>query len=128
MTLRCPYCQAAAELVGGDVIYPHRPDLASKFFWRCAPCDAYVGCHPTGDFKTPLGRLADAELRREKMKAHAAIDPYWRQGRLRRGEVYAKLAFLMNLPKNQAHIGMFDVAQCKAVQDLGKNTLLWESP
>ena len=30
MTITCPYCQQPAALVAGDVIYPHRPDLAGK--------------------------------------------------------------------------------------------------
>lgn len=40
--VECPYCKSAAELVGGDVIYPHLPWLHDKKFWMCAPCDAYV--------------------------------------------------------------------------------------
>lgn len=126
MKLFCPYCHAEAKLVKGDVIYPHRPDLYHKHFYHCAPCDAYVGCHPTGDGKQPLGRLANAELRKAKSAAHAAIDPYWREGRLRRNEVYSKLAILMNLHSSKAHIGMFDVAQCKEVQRLASNAILWE--
>src|SRR5436309_3529676 len=39
----CPYCGHFARLVGGDVIYPHRPDLSELWFWQCAPCDAHVG-------------------------------------------------------------------------------------
>ena len=124
----CPYCGKPSKLVGGNVIYPHRPDLAGKWFWHCSPCDAYVGCHPTTTGKKPLGRLANAELRAAKMKAHAAIDPYWREGRLSRHEVYANLAVLMNLHKREAHIGMFDVEQCRKAIHLGNNALLWEKP
>lgn len=43
--LTCPYCGKPAQLVGGDVIYPHREDLHEKKFWLCTPCNAYVGCH-----------------------------------------------------------------------------------
>jgi len=81
LRVTCPYCQSAAKLVGGRAIYPHRPDLAAKRFWQCKPCDAYVGCHEAGngqgDGTKPLGRLANAELRKAKKDAHYAFDRLW---------------------------------------------------
>ena len=79
----CPYCGRHAVLVKGDVIYPHRPDLFEKNFWQCEPCGAYVGCHEANpkfgfDGTQPLGRLADAKLRKAKWDAHAVFDPLWR--------------------------------------------------
>jgi hypothetical protein len=119
MKISCPYCGALAILVGGDVIYPHRPDLASKKFWQCAPCGAYVGCHEAGhgqgDGTTPLGRLANAELRKAKSAAHAAFDPLWKSRRMTRKEAYAWLASALKIDPDDAHIGMFDVGQCRAV-------------
>ena len=120
---KCPYCGAKAQLVDGTAIYPHRPDLAEKKFYQCAPCDAYVGCHPpsvngqggVGTGTTPLGRLANAELRRLKSQAHAVFDPLWRNGRMRRREAYAWLAKQLGIPATDAHIGMFDEVQCKRV-------------
>ena len=38
----CPYCQRAAELVRGDWVYPHRPDLYDKKFYACKPCAAFI--------------------------------------------------------------------------------------
>jgi len=73
MTPTCPYCQQQAELVGGAAIYPHRQDLADKRLWNCAPCGAYVGCHDGTE--TPLGRLANAELREQLEVARAIIEP-----------------------------------------------------
>lgn len=77
MTVICSYCNKPAELVTGKEIYPHRPDLYPKKFWRCRPCTAYVGCHKPnagyGDGTRPLGRLANAELRAAKSAAHAAF-------------------------------------------------------
>jgi len=60
MTIICNYCGNNAEMVSGDAIYPHRPDLYHRKFYRCQPCGAYVGCHEGTD--KPLGRLANAEL------------------------------------------------------------------
>ena len=122
-TVTCPYCQQPAPLVGGDVVYPHRLDLAAKNFYQCSPCDARVGCHPPetapgggqGDGTVPLGRLANAELRKAKQDAHAAFDPLWKSGRMRRKDAYAWLAGLMKLKVKNTHIGEFDVAQCHAV-------------
>lgn len=124
----CPYCKNTASLVGGQVIYPRRPDLASKKFWQCAPCDAYVGCHADGawlytaegkvvsDGTLPLGRLADAELRAAKQRAHAAFDPLWKEEGIPRKAAYAWLAKKMGVPVEQCHIGEFDVQQCAAVE------------
>ncbi len=116
MTATCPYCGKPAELISGNVIYPHRTDLTEKKFWRCAaPCDAYVGCHP--GTTTPLGRLANASLRKAKMAAHAAFDPLWKTKHKSvraqaRCEAYVWMAEVMKLPPSEAHIGMFDEAQC----------------
>ena len=109
----CDYCKQDAKLVTGAAIYPHRPDLHSKWFYQCASCAAYVGCH--GATKVPLGRLANAELRAAKKAAHAAFDPLWRSGDYTRKVAYAWLAGELGIPARQAHIGMFDVAQCQAV-------------
>ena len=117
--MKCPYCGDWAELVGGDVIYPRRPDLAAKKFWRCAACDAYVGCH--GLTSVPLGRLANKDLREAKKKAHAAFDPIWKGGTLTRKAAYSWLAKMMGIPSENAHIGMFNEAQCRQVVGICMN-------
>jgi hypothetical protein len=124
---KCPYCDQPAVLVGGDHIYPRRPDLAHKRFWRCDPCDAHVGCHQTGGGTVPLGRLANAALRKAKMAAHAAFDPVWRDGRLSRREAYRRLAAALEIPVAKCHIGYFDVDRCEATVAAAP-TLLLEDP
>jgi hypothetical protein len=94
-------------------IYPHRPDLAKKRFWRCIPCKAYVGCHPDSDW--PLGRLANAELRAAKVRAHAAFDPMWRRGGMTRNDAYTWLAKALGIERECCHIGEFDVELCESV-------------
>lgn len=115
MKLACPYCNKDAELTTGDYVYPHRHDLKDINVYVCWPCDAYVGTHKGTNPPKPLGTMANAELRKARKAAHAAFDPFWRAGRMRRREAYAKLSALMNLPKEKAHIAMFNVEQCKKV-------------
>lgn len=112
----CPYCQQASVLVDGSAMYPHRPDLSDKWFYRCDPCKAWVGCHP--NTKTPLGRLANAELRKAKSAAHAAFDPLWKRKTPRKGarsNGYAWLAQQLGIAPADCHIGMMDVDMCKRV-------------
>lgn len=126
LTPICPYCGEFSVKVTGKEIYPHRPDLSHKAFYQCAPCDARVGCHPGTD--KPLGRLADAELRRWKNIAHAAFDPRWRalvgpsnpKHRARNG-LYERLAELLGIPREDCHIGMMDVAMCRRVYAICKS-------
>lgn len=118
--LHCPYCGNKAELTTGEVLYPHRPDLFPFKFWACLPCDAWVGTHKNSKDHKPLGRMANAELRKAKRAAHASFDPWWHSGYMNRREAYSRLAELMGLAVEDTHIGMFDVEQCKKVIMLTK--------
>lgn len=111
--MRCRYCGGPLGWVTGKTVYPHRPDLHGRTFVMCEPCWAYVGCHPGTD--RPLGSVADAELRRWRMRAHAAFDWTWRSGRMRRGEAYGWLAQELGLPRERCHIGGFEREECQAV-------------
>jgi hypothetical protein len=120
----CPYCHQPADKACGDVVYPHRTDLAHKHFWHCAPCKAYVGCHGNG--WVPLGRLANAELRGWKGKAHDVFDVLWRAKWTRehcdkgmaRGAAYQWLATQLGIPVEKCHIGEFDVEMCQRVIEI----------
>ena len=126
----CQYCGKPSALATGENIYHHRPDLWSLKFWRCEPCDAYVGCHKKGstalvgkrqvlsDGTLPLGALANAELRKAKSAAHAAFDPAWRNGGMSRGAAYTWLASALGIKKHDCHIGLFSVEQCQRVIQL----------
>lgn len=123
-SVNCPYCNMPAKMVGGEVIYPHRPDLYHKKFWLCQPCDAYVGCHPVNprhgqDGTRPLGRLANAELRRAKSAAHRVFDPLWQEGKFKtRKDAYRWLAGKLGMPVDQCHIGYFSVPRCEQVVEI----------
>ncbi len=113
----CPYCGNKAEYVDSAEIYGKSYGMV----YLCRPCDAYVGVHDGTD--TPLGRLANRDLRRWRNRAHAAFDPLWQRGRYRRrrNDAYAWLAGKMGLTKEETHIAMFDVEQCKQVIQIMDN-------
>lgn len=137
MRVFCDYCAGEAKLVRGDAIYNGRPELARKFFWQCAPCAAWVGCHGRGawlpqadgskkisDGTLPLGRLAKSDLRSAKRQAHAAFDPLWQDAGLSRRVAYAWLAHRLRIPVVDCHIGAFDVSRCQEVVSLCSNASL----
>lgn len=105
----CDYCGAKAEYVDSSEVY----DQSYGMIYLCRPCQAWVGVHKGTD--RPLGRLADATLRRWKQNGHNVFDPLWKTGpfRGRRKAAYAWLAQKMGLPVEKTHFGMFTVDQCK---------------
>jgi hypothetical protein len=112
----CPYCSNQSVQVGGLKLYPHRKDLEEKTFYLCEPCDAFVGTHK-GTNK-PLGTLANKPLREVRKLAHATFDPLWKDGQYGRGEAYRRLAKAMELSRENCHIAMFNIEQCKQVIQL----------
>jgi hypothetical protein len=120
-TVTCAYCNQSAEFVLGNKIYPHRPDLFTKGFYRCAPCAAYVGCHP--NTSTPMGRLANEKLRNFKSITHRAFDQIWKTGQFTRAAAYVWLSTEMQLTKDQCHIGEFDQDQCLLAIELCNDKL-----
>lgn len=114
MRPKCPYCGSDAEVVTGAVLYGQPwADYAWKKFWRCAPCGAHVGCH--GGTETPLGTLANGELRAARSKAHAVFDPLWKTRGMPRVDAYAWLARELEIPRVDCHIGQFNLEQCARV-------------
>lgn len=114
MAITCDYCGKDAALVSGKELYPHRPDLFGIQLWKCTPCEAWVGCHKRSN-AVPLGRLANAELRKAKSAAHAAFDPIWKSGSKSRMGAYKWLSKQLNVPFKECHIGMFDIERCQQV-------------
>lgn len=118
--VRCPYCKQPAELVDSAEVYDGR---SYGNIWLCRPCDAYVGVHKNDDKNRPLGRLANAELRKYKGYAHNAFDPLWQRKmrsegcskRQARSAGYRWLSEQLGISKKKCHIGMFDIETCKRV-------------
>jgi hypothetical protein len=122
----CGECGKPAGLVSGELIYPHRPDLHAKSFWRCCSCLAYVGCHD-GTYR-PKGSPCGPETRAAWIAAHAAFDPLWRRKMARdgvpqheaRGAGYRWLAEQLGVDPADCHIGMMDVVTARRVVEVCK--------
>ena len=112
---KCPYCDSdsvladSAEVYGGKSYGP---------IYLCRPCKAWVGCHK--GTSNPLGRLANAELRKWKMAAHSAFDPLWKTRKMRRRGAYKWLSDALGILEEKCHIGMFDVDLCKKTVEVCK--------
>ena len=109
----CPYCGNPSRLTNGREVYPHIPRLHGNPIYACMPCRAWVGCHP--GTTNALGRLANGELRKAKMAAHAAFDPLWKEGDMKRKQAYKWLSERLGIDYRDCHIGMFDQASCERV-------------
>lgn len=105
----CDYCGKPAHYIDSAAVYGRSYGM----IYHCPDCHAWVGVHRGTD--KPKGRLANAALREWKKAAHAAFDPLWAQGKMKRNEAYAWLAGRMGLTPEETHIGMFDEAQCRQV-------------
>lgn len=88
MKLWCCGCNdyTQAELVGGEKIYPHRPDLYGLKFYQCPRCKNYVGTHKQWGKGTDgrqyniraLGCIPTPELKNARHKIHEILDPLWK--------------------------------------------------
>lgn len=122
VTVDCDYCHKPAQLVDSKIVY-HGKSYGK--IWYCEPCQAWVGVHRVSRRMVPLGRLANAQLRKIKVRAHAAFDPLWR-GKMERDKcsktkardtAYAWLAIQLGIPVRRCHIGYFDERECQRVID-----------
>jgi hypothetical protein len=88
--LYCCGCSEKVEpiLIFGDEAYPHRKDLYNLKFWICEKCLNFVGCHKHGDGDVPLGCIPTKEIKKLRMQIHSLIDPIWKSGKLKRGQIY----------------------------------------
>jgi len=106
----CPYCKSETVKDTETSIYGR--EYKGHGVFRCInypKCDAYVGRHKDG---RPLGRLANKELRSKKKEAHSFFDRIWKEGKVKRKELYKMLSEDLNIPKEFTHIGMFNKKTC----------------
>ena len=123
----CPYCGAEAVLLPDAAVYR---STYGGMVYVCIACKAWVGCHRRRDGlpgNVPLGRLADAELRKLKIEGHSLFDNLcrsaithrgWKKGKAR-AYAYKWLSAQTGIPAKECHFGMMDNDQCKkAIQTL----------
>lgn len=120
---KAPHCTACArdcELTTAAELYPRRPDLARVPVWICRGCGARVGCHPGTE--RALGTPANAELRRARRMLHnSLLDPLWKhadrarfgKAAIRRARVYRWLGEQLGIPREDVHVGCFDIETCR---------------
>ena len=117
----CRYC-------GSPVVYTSNAEIYGKEYgtgkcYLCRNCRAFVGVHPGTD--TPLGTLANEELREWRKEAHFWFDRIWKKPTriTTRYNAYGFLARKMGLPREETHIGMFEIEQCKKVIEFSKEKM-----
>jgi len=112
--ITCTACmkKVAARLTNGAEIYPHRPDLYNLPFWKCDSCGNFVGCHHKTNKPTePLGCIPTPELRKARQRIHAILDPLWKSGRYKRGEIYKIISNFMGFDFHTSHLRNLTEAQ-----------------
>lgn len=111
MEIKCTICKqyTEAEMVTGEVIYPHRKDLYEKKFWQCPVCKGYVGTHPDGK---PLGSIVSKEIKKLRIKIHRYLDELWRDFPIMaRGQVYKYMSDHLGKPFHTAEIEDVETAK-----------------
>lgn len=106
----CPYCGDDTEFITSEAFYGR--DYGTNIY-VCWPCDAYVGTHKGS--KTALGTPADEALREARKKAHRAVDYFWKTRKESRSSTYRWIQAYLGLTPQEAHIGMFNLEQCKTI-------------
>lgn len=114
----CPYCKQPTEFVDSSEVYRESHGM----IYLCRPCRAWVRIHKDSE-AAALGRLANAELREWKKKAHDAFDPIWKSNLMSREQAYAWLSEKLKVPRHYTHIGFFGVETCKKLVIICKKEL-----
>jgi hypothetical protein len=102
--MRCPYCSSSVHLRKADGIYKNNGSDTQLYVCSKYPeCDSYVRVHP--GTTVPVGSLANAKLRTLRVTAHKHFDKLHEPGIMTKKEAYSWLAFMLQSPMSQAHIG-----------------------
>lgn len=119
VNIKCPYCGSRALLRPASVVYGEKAADPAAPYYVCArfpACDAYVAAHKKNCL--PMGTLANSELRRKRIQAHAALDRLWESGLMSKKQAYLWIQVELGLPEQEAHIGRFSTFRCEQVIQL----------
>lgn len=115
----CRYC-------GNEVVFTSNAEIYGKEYgngkcFLCRNCRAFVGVHT--ETLTPLGTLANDDLRKWRNKAHNEFDKLWKSPTriMTRHNAYKWLSKEMNKQKKDCHIALFEIKECKQVIEIVRN-------
>jgi ssDNA-binding Zn-finger/Zn-ribbon topoisomerase 1 len=101
-----------------------------RWFYGCSNYPDCNGVLPANRNGSPRGKPRTRELQGWRKKAHNAFDPLWKDGHCTRPEAYLWLQAVMDMTKDEAHMFMMDMTNCKkvveAVRTHGPGTEFWD--
>lgn len=119
--IHCPYCGSPALLRPASFVHGKTEKSQGKHLYVCRnwpKCDAYVAAH---EFDlTPMGTLANGNLRHKRILAHKALEKYQKITKMDRWATYLWLEGRLGLDKQSTHIGLFSDETCDEVIALCK--------
>jgi len=120
--IRCPYCGSPIVYRSADGIYKeNKGDVHLYVCTRYPECDSYVRVHAGTNI--PVGTLANQKLRTLRRSAHQYFDQLYLSGIMSKEEAYSWLAYIIQAPMSQAHIGHLGEYYCQLVIDESKKLL-----
>ncbi len=117
--IKCPYCGATAYITHSSIVYgDNQKDRNIYVCGNYPKCDSYVYANNNN---IPLGNLANAELRKLRMKAHRLVDEVVFQGIMTKRDFYFWLEIRLNKSKKDAHISKLTNEECtKLIEHIEK--------
>lgn len=120
--MRCPYCGSPVVFRSADGIYRENKEHTMLYVCSRYPeCDAYVRVHK--GTKTPVGSLADHNLRALRREAHRYFNRLYESGLMDKQDAYQWLADIISAPMSEAHIGHLGEYYCRQVIQESKKLL-----
>ena len=115
----CPYCNGRSEIRTLESVTGNKEAKGYAFVCKNYPsCDSYVKMNnQTG---RPLGTMANKQLRSLRIEAHIQLYRLYADGSMSRDEAYEWMAAVLNIPRQDAHIGLFQEYYCRKVIALAK--------
>ncbi len=117
--INCPYCGSPALCRPAAMVHGSSTLEKGRYLYVCSrfpECDAYVAAHKKD--KSPMGTLADRELRHKRILAHNALAELQKVRHMEKWAAYLWLQGKLGLGEEQAHIGLFSSQMCDRVISL----------
>lgn len=122
--INCPYCGSPAHCRPASMVHGTSTLEKGRYLYVCSrwpECDAYVAAHKND--KSPMGTLANGNLRHKRILAHHALQELQRSRHMEKWAAYLWMQGKLGLSEEQAHIGLFSEQMCDRVVSLCHQTL-----